>query len=228
LRLGERVGEVLQAHIEAGNGRYRGIRNHTASDLDPFLAGAGGGNPPHLLADETWRGGFQCLQKLGLSYDAWLFEPQLLDLVDLAQSFPETQIILDHVGAPLGVGRYTGKREGRFAIWRESIAALATCRNIAVKLGGLGMALGGFPSYMSPVRATSEQLASEWKPYIETCIEAFGVERCMFESNYPIDAGCGDYAVIWNAFKRLTAGASVGEKTALFSGTATRVYRLEV
>jgi L-fuconolactonase len=228
LRLGDRVEEVLRAHIQAGGGRYRGIRNQTAYDPDPALRSAGAGQLPHALLDKQFRAGFKWLEKLGLSYDAWLFEPQLSDLTELARAFPGTQIILDHAGSPMGLASYAGKRDERFPIWRDSIRALSKCANVAVKLGGLGMPLCGFKSFMSASPATSEQLAAEWKPYIETCIEAFGANRCMFESNFPVDSGSCTYPVLWNAFKRLAAGASKEEKSALFSGTATKVYRLDV
>jgi L-fuconolactonase len=231
LRLGDTVEEVLAAHIQAGGGRYRGIRcgGITAYDEDPSVLGiVGSGGVPHLLLDPKFRAGFRWLHKLGLSFDAWLLEPQLPELIDLARTFPETQIILNHAGAPVGMGRYTGEREKRFPRWRENIRALSTCANVAVKLGGLGQAVGGFKSFMSTPPATSSQLADEWNPYIETCIEAFGAHRCMFESNFPVDSASCSYPVLWNTFKRLTAGASKDEKTALFSGTAIRAYRLDI
>jgi len=227
LRLGDTVEEVLTAHIRAGGGRYRGIRGPgLVYDEDSTILGAGAG-VPHLLLDAAFRRGFKRLSQFGLSFDAWLFEPQLPELIDLARAFPETPIILNHTGTPMGVGRYAGKRAERFPIWRDNIRTLSRCANVAVKLGGLGIPYGGFKSYLSTPPATSSQLAEEWKPYIETCIEAFGADRCMFESNFPIDAAVGTYAVLWNAFKRLAAGASKEEKAALFSGTATRVYRLK-
>jgi predicted TIM-barrel fold metal-dependent hydrolase len=225
LRLGDAVEEVLAAHVQAGGGRYRGVRSPIVYDEDQTILGAGVG-AGHVLLDATFRSGFKCLHRFGLSFDAWLFEPQLPELIDLARAFPETQIILNHVGAPVGVGRYAGQREQRFPLWRERINALSRCANVTVKLGGLGIPFGGF-SYGSTPPATSLQLAEEWKPYIETCIEAFGANRCMFESNFPVDSAACTYPVLWNAFKRLAAGASNHEKTALFSGTAMRVYRLE-
>ena len=136
--------------------------------------------------------------------------------------------MLDHVGTPIGRGSYAGKLEERFPIWRDNIRELAKSQNVVVKLGGLAMAFCSFPSFLAEPRVPSEQLAKEWGPYIETCIEAFGPERCMFESNFPVDMGSCTYAVLWNAFKRMAAGASADEKTALFSGTAKRVYRLDL
>jgi predicted TIM-barrel fold metal-dependent hydrolase len=186
------------------------------------------GRPPGLYRDAQFREGFAQLAPLGLSFDAWLLEPQLDDLIDLALAFPETRIILDHVGTPLGLGVYAGRREERFPVWREKIRALAALPNVACKVGGLAMAFPAFPSFLSDPPASSEQLAAEWRPHVETCIEAFGPERCMFESNFPVDLGSCDYRTLWNAFKRLAAGASADEKTALFSGTAQGIYRLDL
>jgi predicted TIM-barrel fold metal-dependent hydrolase len=225
LRMGACVERVLEAHIQAGGDRYRGVRVSGIYDEDYSLFGAE--RVPHLYADASFRTGFSCLERLKLSFDALLLEPQLPDLIDLARAFPDTQIILNHLGAPVGAGRYTGKRDERFPVWRASIQRLATCANVTVKLGGFGNPFGGFDFLFSQPPATSEQLASQWRPYIETCIEAFGAPRCMFESNFPVDIAAGAYPVIWNAFKRIAAGASRAEKAALFSGTAMRVYRLD-
>jgi L-fuconolactonase len=227
LMLGDAVEEVLTAHVQAGGGRYRGVRSPIVYDEDSRILGAGVG-VPHLLLDATFRRGFKWLQQFGLSFDAFLFEPQLSELIDLARAFPDTQIVLNHLGVPLGVGRYAGQREVRFRSWRESIRTLSQCPNVAVKLGGLGIPFGGFKFYMSTPPATSLQLAEEWKPYIQTCVEAFGAQRCMFESNFPVDSAVCTYPVLWNAFKRLAAGASRDEKIALFSGTAMRIYRLDI
>ena len=146
----------------------------------------------------------------------------------LAKAFPQTQIVLDHVGTPLGLWVYTGRRDERFGVWRDNIQALAALPNVAVKLGGLAMVFPNFPSFLSDPAAPSSQLAREWKPYIETCIAACGVNRCMFESNFPVDLGACDYATLWNAFKTLAANYSADEKTALFSGTAAEIYRLSL
>jgi predicted TIM-barrel fold metal-dependent hydrolase len=184
--------------------------------------------PPGLYLDPKFREGFVVLHRLGLSFDAWLLEPQLPELIDLARAFPDTTIVLDHVGTPVGIGRYRGKLEERFAGWRDNIRELARCQNVVCKLGGLPMPFAGWRARMSEPRPSSEQLAAQWKPYIDTCIDAFGPARCMFESNFPVDRFGADYAALWNAFKRLAAGYSPDEKTALFSGTAKRVYRIEV
>jgi L-fuconolactonase len=223
LMLGSAVREVLEAQIAAGGGRFRGIRNHLTHD--PHVAMFAHGNPA-LMAEPKFREGFAVLGDLGLTYDAWLFEPQIPQLVALARAFPDQPIVLDHTGAPLGVGHYAGRREEVFARWKASITALATCENVFIKLGGLGMPINGFPSFRQQPPATSEQLAQEWRPWFETAIEAFGAHRCMFESNYPTDGGSGSYSTLWNAFKRVCASASEQEKADLFAGTAARFYSL--
>lgn len=224
LRLGDAVEEVLTAHIQLGGGRYRGVRCGvmTAYDPDPTILGPG---IPHLLLNPQFRTGFRWLSRHGLSFDVFVLEPQLPEVIDLARTFPDTQIILNHVGGPVGVGAYASARDQRFVTWQHHIRLLGTCPNVAVKLGGLGIPLVGLPLESDPF-ADSITLASHWKPYIETCIEAFGAARCMFESNFPVDSGVCSYATLWNAFKRLTVGASTAEKTALFSGTANKVYKL--
>ena len=225
LRTGDAAEEILRAHVQAGGGRYRGIRTVAAYDADFTIAGSG---VSHLLLRQDFRAGFGLLRQLDLAFDVFILEPQLPELIDLAQAFPDTQIVLEHVGGPVGVGRYSGQREARFPIWRENIRTLSTCDNVCVKLGGLGLPLAAFKSFASLPPATSQELATEWRPYIETCIDAFGADRCMFESNFPVDSAACTYPVLWNAFKRLAAGASEEEKAALFGGTATRIYRLDI
>jgi predicted TIM-barrel fold metal-dependent hydrolase len=228
LLLGDGVVEVLEAHVAAGGGRFRGIRNSASWDADKEVLGPLNRVEAGLYLRDDFRQGFRHLAPMGLSFDAWLLEPQLLDVIDLARAFPETTIVLDHVGTPVGRGSYQGRLPERFDAWRTNIRELAKSPHVNVKLGGLAMAFCNFPSFLAQPRAPSEQLAEEWRPYIETCIEAFGPQRCMFESNFPVDMGSCSYATLWNAFKRIAAGASAAEKTALFSGTASKVYRLSI
>ncbi|MES1946827.1 hypothetical protein C84B14_05746 [Salinisphaera sp. C84B14] len=229
LRLGADVAEVLEAHLAAGQGRFRGIRHSAAYDADDNVLGplSTRGTPAHLLRDADFRKGFAELAPRGLSFDAWLLEPQLPDLVDLARAFPDTAIVLDHVGGPVGIGAYAGRRDTRFDEWRAQIQALAACDNVVVKLGGLAMPFAGFEWSYDQRPDSHESLAQAWAPYIETCIEAFGATRCMFESNFPVDHFTCDYATLWNAFKYLARGCSEDEKNALFFDTAARVYRLD-
>jgi predicted TIM-barrel fold metal-dependent hydrolase len=229
LRLGAAVRDVLEAEIAAGGGRFRGIRQGVAWDGDPSVGKyASRSVPPHLVRDSVFREGFAQLAKLGLSFESWQYHPQLPDAIDLARAFPDTTIILNHVGGVLGVGPYNGKREEVRQGWRKDIFELAKCPNVNVKLGGTGMTSFGFDFHERDVPPSSEELAAAWRQYIEPCIEAFGVNRCMFESNFPPDKQSGGYTELWNAFKRISQGASPAEKTALYSGTAARVYRLTV
>ncbi len=226
LLLGDAVKPVLEAHLRAGGERFKGIRNSASFDADKAVLGPLNRVDAGLYLRDDFREGFRNLAPMGLSFDAWLLEPQLPDVISLARAFPETAIVLDHVGTPLGRGSYEGRLPERFEGWRANIRELAKSPNVSVKLGGLAMTFCNFPSFLAEPRAPSTQLAHEWRPYIETCIEAFGVERCMFESNFPVDMGACTYPTLWNAFKRIAAGYSDAEKTALFSGTATKVYQL--
>ena len=228
LLLGKGAKVVLEAEIAAGQGRFRAIRHSSAWDGDASVAGMYAARPRGLLLDSTFRKGFACLAPLGLSFDAWLFHPQIGELTDLARAFPDTRIVLDHCGGPAGTGVYANRREEIFVTWKASIREIAKCPNVVVKLGGLAMRLLGFDFHERPVPPSSEELAAAWRPYIETCIEAFGPQRCMFESNFPPDKGQCSYQVIFNAFKRIAMGCSEAEKTALFSNTAMDVYRLKL
>jgi L-fuconolactonase len=226
LRLGAAVQDVLEALIRAGGDRFRGIRHITAWDSDPLVMNPSFPTKQGLMGDTTFREGFARLAPLGLTFDAWFYHPQISELTALARAFPETGIVLNHVGGPLGIGAYAGKRDEVFGQWLAAIRDLATCPNVLVKLGGLGMRVGGFGFNELADPPSSEQLAATWRPYIETCIESFGTKRCMFESNFPVDKGSYSYAACWNAFKRLASNASAAEKADLFSETAARFYRL--
>src|SRR6201995_2082170 len=228
LRLGASVVEdALRSHIDAGHGRFRGIRHSASYDDDPMVLGPlHGRTTAGMYGDKTFREGFAVLGKLGLSFDAWLLEPQIPELPDLARAFPGTVIVLDHVGTPLGIGAYEGKREERFDIWAKNIRELAKCPNVHVKLGGLPMPFAGWRKSWHEPQPSSEQLAKEWKPYIETCIEAFGAQRGMFESNFPVDRFGSTYVTLWNAFKRITKDYAAAAKKSLERDTASKVYRV--
>lgn len=227
LRLGAAVRGVLEAHLEAGRGRFRGIRHLTTWDADASLSNPLTAAPAGLLSSGAYRAGLSQLAPLGLSYDAWLFFPQLPELIETAKALPDTTIVVDHCGGVVRIGAYQDRRVEVFERWSASMRELARLPNVHVKLGGLGMRINGFDFHKGERPPSSEQLARNWKPWIETCIEAFGVDRCMFESNFPVDKGSYSYAVGWNAFKRLTAHCSADERQALFEGTAARVYRLD-
>ena len=228
LRLGGRVKGVLEAHIAAGGSRFRGIRQTGAWDADACIFGGMFKNGSHLYLDAAFRRGFAQLAPLGLSFDAFVLSTQLADITDLATAFPHTRIVLDHAGGPIGIGPYRGRLAEMFSEWKRGIEDIAQRPNVSIKLGGLGSYINGFPSYRTQPPASSEALADDWRPYIETCILAFGADRCMFESNYPVDSGAGSYGTIVNAYKRITAGCSTDERASIFSGTAIEVYRLSI
>jgi predicted TIM-barrel fold metal-dependent hydrolase len=226
LRLGDGVARVLEAQIAAGDGRFRGIRHSVVWDSSEMFSRGRTNSPKGQMADATWRAGFARLAPLKMSFESWLYHTQLLELADLAGAFPQTTIILNHVGGPLGIGPYKDKRAETFAQWKAGIAELGKHQNVVVKLGGLGMLFGMFDFHTRETPPSSEELAAAYKPYIDCCITAFGPDRGMFESNFPPDGVSSSYPVLWNAFKRLTANYSADEKAKLYSGTAKRVYRL--
>ena len=226
-RLGaSRVQAGLEAHVAAGNGRLRGMRNTVAWDEYDGLKNTRGTNAPHALMDPAFRQGFAGLAPLNLSFDAWLFFTQLAEAYDLGAAFPQTTIIIDHCGGPVHVGPYADRHAEVFEEWKSRMRDLAHLPNVFVKVGGLGMVTLGFGLHREPKRPSSERLASHWRPYIETCVELFGPNRCMFESNFPPDRKSCDYGILWNAFKRVASQYTSTEKAALFKGTATAVYKL--
>ncbi len=228
LSMGARVGEVLAAHRAAGRERVRGVRQSAAWDADPGIVGGRIHAPPGLYLQPAFRQGFAELRQFGLVFDAFVNHPQLPDVVDLARAFPDQPIVLDHTGGLLGVGPYAGRHEQIFVEWRRAMLELAGCLNVVVKLGGLGLTRCGFGFHRLPEPPSSARLAQAWRPWIETCIEAFGSARCMFESNFPVDKRSTSYTLLWNAFKRVAAGCSDAQKAALFSDTAKRVYGMGV
>jgi L-fuconolactonase len=227
LTLGAKIRETLEAEMEAGNGILRGVRYCMPWDKhEEIVKYVVRYVPPGLLLDKTFQEGFAQLKAFDLSFDVWMYHTQLQDVAALARAFPATSIILNHVGGPLGVGPYAGHRAEMFDAWRRNLAVVAACPNVWVKLGGLGMLHFGFDFHLRDTPPSSAQLADAWRPYVETCIEAFGPHRSMFESNFPPDKQSCTYLTLWNAFKRIVADASADEKAALFNGNAAEVYRL--
>jgi predicted TIM-barrel fold metal-dependent hydrolase len=225
LRLGDRVAEVLERHLEAGRGRFKGIRQNAARDS--AIVSTMTTTPPFsLLRDAEFRRGFARLAVLGLSFDAWIYHPQIPELIDLAASFPDVPVVLNHVGGLIGVGPYAERRAETFAAWRRDIGRLAALPNCFVKLGGLARPVVGARFNEAPDPPSSGELAAAWRPEIEACIEAFGPARSMFESNFPVDKGQCGYAALWNAYKLIVGGCSASERADLFAGAARRFYRL--
>ncbi|MEH3023619.1 MAG: amidohydrolase family protein [Pseudomonas oryzihabitans] len=227
LRLGDAVQPVLEEMLERAGGRLRGVRNTTAWHPDPRLVTNPVPPPAGVLGEPGFLRGAGCLARHGLVLDVWAYHTQLDEVIALAQRLPDQRIVLDHLGGPLGAGPYRGRRDEVYAHWMAAITRLARCPNVSVKLGGLGMGVSGFDLHRQPLPPTSLQLAQLWRPYILPCIEHFGVQRCLFESNFPVDKGMYGYGVLWNAFKRLTEGSSASERASLFSRTAATLYRIQ-
>jgi L-fuconolactonase len=222
LRIGERAGDLLGRHIAASGGRFAGVRLSTAWDASDRIHKVA--PTPGVLRDAGFRAGFAALGRLGLVFDAWVYHPQLTEVAELAAAFPDSSIVLNHVGSPILGGPYAARRGEVFAAWRVGMAALARQANVTVKLGALPIRLSGSDTPRRDSPPDSEEVAAAWRPWIETSIGLFGADRCMFESNFPVQKRWCSYGVVWNAFKRLAAGASADEKAALFAGTASRVY----
>lgn len=224
LTLGSRVETVLESHALAAGGRFRGVRYSTGWDAHEKIRNVA----PHaeMLRSAPVREALGVLQRLGLSFDTWLYHPQLEEVAEIAEAFPDLTIVLNHVGSPILGGPYRGKQDEVFAAWKEGIARVAPHENIVMKLGALPIRMPGSTADRS-LPPTSEEVAAAWKPWLDHCIDAFSASRCMFESNFPVQRAWCSYQVVWNAFKRIAAGASADEKAALFAGTAERAYRIE-
>ncbi len=228
LTLGEAVAPVLDAHVEAGIGLFRGIRHAATFDTSPDIRNGHTDPPPGLLADEAFGRGLATLGAKGLTFDAWVYHHQLAEVADLARRHPDVPIVLDHLGGPLGIGPYTGRRDEVLEDWRAAMIDVAACPNVSLKLGGIGMSMFGLGFHRRDEPPSSDDLAAAWGEPIRWCIERFGVDRAMFESNFPVDRRSCSYTVLWNAFQKITAGASEEERRALFHDTAARFYRVEV
>ncbi|MDR7101092.1 amidohydrolase family protein [Croceicoccus sp. BE223] len=225
LTLGDEVDRVLDAHEAAAAGRLRGVRHavawHEGSAIRSHYP-----TGPHMLSDPAFRAGIRRLGARGLTFDVWAYFTQLDDLDDALAACPDTTFVLNHCGGLIGIGPWQDRREDVLDRWRPAIERLAGHDNLVVKLGGLGMPLAGFGFHKRETAPGHAELAAAWRPAIDHCIDSFGADRCMFESNWPVDATAGSYGTVWNAFKGIAAGRPLPEREALFAGTARRVYRL--
>jgi L-fuconolactonase len=222
MTLGSAVAPLLEQHVALSGGRFRGVRYSTGWDPAPEIHNVA--PAANMLADPRVREAVAVLDRMGLSLDLWLYHPQLDEVAALAAAFPNLTIILNHVGSPILGGPYRDKLDEVRRDWEAAIQRVAECPNVFVKLGAVPMRRTGDKS-MPP---GSEEVAAAWQPYIEPCIEAFGAERSMFESNFPVQKRWTSYQVTWNAFKRIASGASDTEKSSLFAGTAAAAYRMDV
>lgn len=226
LTRGDAVGEVLDQHIELGQGRFRGIRLAAARDPHPESLFLPGQAQEGLYSLPAFRLGMKALADRGLSYDAWHYHHQNQDFLAMARAVPNTQIILDHFGSPLGVGPYANKRDEIFEQWKLDIAQLAQCENVVAKLGGLAMPDNGFGWDKRNSAPSSDEFVEAQRRYFMHTIECFGPDRCMFASNFPVDKLSIAYPILYNGFKKLVADFSEDEKDAMFYGTAARVYEI--
>jgi len=226
LRDASNLDAVFDAHEAAGHGRFRGIRHAGSHALHPEVLTIPGGAPAGLYADQDFRAGVARLGERGLTYDTWHYHYQNRDFLDLARSVPSTTMVLDHFGTPLGVGPYESQREQIFEQWKSDIADIAACENVVAKIGGLAMPDNGFGWHTAERPPTSDEFIEAQGRYYLHTIEQFGPERCMFESNFPVDRFSLSYRTVWNAFKKLVADFSADERDAMLRGTATRIYRL--
>ncbi|MEX3976069.1 amidohydrolase [Paraburkholderia caribensis] len=228
LTLGAELDGVLEAMLQVSGGRLRGIRNPLAWHASPEVSSSPVTPPRDQMTNPAFRQGVRTLGRFGLSLDAWVYHTQLDDLYELARAAQDVTVVIDHFGGPLGVGPHARQRAAVLAEWKQKLARLASLPNTRIKLGGAGMNVFGFDFATRALPPSSEQLAAAWRPYFDVCVELFGVDRCMFESNFPVDKGMFSYGVLWNAFKRLASAMSADDRTALFSRTAATTYRLAI
>ncbi|MFT7650120.1 MAG: L-fuconolactonase [Candidatus Poriferisodalaceae bacterium] len=226
LTLGAAVRDVLEAHVEIAQGRFRGIRHSGARLEDPAVPTSRTQPPAGLYAMDSFRVGAATLASMGLSYEAWQYHPQLGEVAELARAMPELSIVLNHIGGPVGIGSWAGQRERVLDEWRPGMLALAELQNVSLKVGGIGMTRYGVGWENNATPPTSDIVLARWSDQLLWCIDTFGPSRCMFESNYPVDGETCRYGVLWNAFKKVSSGYSATERADLFAGTARRVYRL--
>lgn len=225
LTLGPEVAQVLDAHL-ARSERFRGVRHAVSWDASEPVRNAHTNPPPQLLADAKFRQGVEQMIARDLTFDAWLFHPQLPELTDLARAYPDLTIVVDHFAGPLGIGPYAGKGDEIFTAWQHDFLELSACPNVFAKLGGLAMPINGHGWHKRDTPATSDELLAVTGRYYEVAIQALGPDRCMFESNFPVDRKSCSYHVLWNAFKKMAMPYSDAERASLFHDTATKVYRL--
>lgn len=226
LRLGDRVAPVLEAQLVASPQRFRGIRHRAAWADRTVVPTQPADLPDHVLLDPAFRKGFAHLRRYGMSFEGWVYHTHIADLTNLARAFPDVTIIFNHLGGPIGVGSFAGRKDEVFAAWKPAVVELAKCPNVVAKVGGIQMIVNGFGWHERKRPPTSDQLLDANRKWYVHTIEQFGPTRCMFESNFPVDRLSCSYTVLWNQFKKLTKDFSAGERAAMFHDTAMRVYRL--
>jgi predicted TIM-barrel fold metal-dependent hydrolase len=226
MMLGSSAREVLEAHVEEGKGRFKGIRHGASWDESEEIRNSHSIPIRHIYLDSKFQQGIEQLDALNLTLDAWNYHKQIKELTELAKCFPNLKIVQNHFGGPLGIGPYKNIREEVFSEWKDSISELAERENVYIKLGGLAMPINGWGWHKRDLPTTSEELLENHGKYYMHAINSFGVKRCMFESNFPVDKRSISYPVLWNGFKRVVRDCFLEEKEFLFSKTATEFYSL--
>lgn len=224
LSSGADVEAALDAQIEAADGRLRGVRDLVHWHSDPAIHRVA--TMRDLLASQQAHTAFAAIEARDLVLDLWVYHTQLAEVAAVARAFPNLIVVVDHAGTPLGCGRYANERGAVLAEWRAGMSVLADLPNVRIKLGGLAMRFSGLDFAHAELPPSSDMLAQAFGPVVDACISLFGANRCMFESNFPVDKTNLAYGVLWNAFKRLTTSASEDERRRLFAGTAAEVYRM--
>ena len=227
LNLGGNVRPVLEALQAASPNRFRGIRHSVTWDPNPELENTAAHKAEGQMSSDNFRAGARVLADMGMTLEGWMFFPQMHELADFAKAVPNLTIILNHIGGLIREGPYAGRDDEVIDAWRKGISAAASCPNVVVKLGGIGMPRTGFDWHTRTKPIGSEELANDMKPFIDHCIDQFGPNRCMFESNFPVDKVSYSYTVMYNAFKRLTTQYSASERADMFHDVAARVYGIE-
>jgi predicted TIM-barrel fold metal-dependent hydrolase len=228
LRDAEHLEDALSQQMDLAGPFFKGIRHAGASardtDRDDMLIP--GDAPAELYRIPDFIAGVRRLGALGLSYDTWQYHFQLPDFITLAKACPNTVMVLDHFSTPLGVGSFAGQHAEIFPEWQQRMRELAGCPNVYLKLGGLAMPDNGFAWHLAEHPPTSDELLAAQGDWYRHALDCFGPERCMFESNFPVDRMSLPYTVYYNAMQKLVRDYSQQEKDALFADTARKVYRL--
>ena len=226
LHLGDKVRPALEALQQASPNRFKGIRHRVTWDPHGNLPGVSSNNEKGQLLNDNFRKGARILANMNLTLEGWLFFHQLPELADFAKSVPNLTIILNHIGGLIRIGPYLNNQEV-ITTWKKGISQVAKYPNVMIKLGGMGMEMQGFNWHDRVVPIGSEELAKEMAPYLQYCIEQFGPDRCMFESNFPVDKISYSYTVMYNAFKKFSKSYSDSERASMFHDNAVKIYALK-
>ena len=226
LLIGEKVAEILDKHLNIAPKRFKGIRSQAAMHPDGTIPSTRARPIEGVYINDMFHRGFAHLESRNLSFEAWCYHPQLPQLIKLAKKFSNTTIILNHFGGPLGIGSFKGKEEETYSFWEKEITELSKCDNVVAKLGGIAMEINGFEWHKNKIAPSGNELINKTKRYYEKTLELFGIDRCMFESNFPVDKISCSYVNLWNGFKLLTKDYSANERAKLFHDNATRIYKL--